>query len=89
MRVFGLSVQLPIVQKEFVERNHIPFPILSDEKHELTDTMNLPTFDFEDERLIKRMAWFVKKGTIEKVFYPAFPPDKNAEEVLTWLKSQK
>lgn len=88
VQVYGLSTQSPTVQKEFVERNHISFPILSDEKHMLTDGLNLPTFDFEGERLIKRMAFFIENGKIRKVFYPVFPPDKNADEVLDWLKSQ-
>lgn len=86
---YGLSIQSPIVQKEFVQRNHIPFPILSDEQHELTDQLKLPTFMFEGERLIKRMAFVIAKGKIEKVFYPVFPPDKNADEVLNWIKSSQ
>lgn len=85
-KIYGLSIQSPVVQKEFVERNHIPFPVLSDSQYKLTDQLNLPTFVFEGERLIKRMAFIIKKGKIEKVFYPVFPPDKNADEVLTWLK---
>lgn len=85
VQVFGLSVQSPEVQKEFVTRNHISFPILSDHQHLLTNELNLPTFDFEGERLIKRMAFYIKNGIIKKVFYPIFPPDKNAEEVLVWL----
>lgn len=88
VQVYGLSVQSPTIQKEFIQRNHISFPILSDFKHELTNQLNLPTFDFEGERLIKRMAFFIKNGKIQKVFYPIFPPDKNAEEVLAWLKDQ-
>lgn len=87
VQVFGLSIQSPTVQKEFVDRNHISFPILSDQQHLLTDSLNLPTFDFENERLIKRMAFFIRSGRIQKVFYPVFPPDKNAEEVLNWLKA--
>jgi peroxiredoxin len=78
-------MQSPAVQAEFVQRNHIPFPILSDSKYEFTDRLNLPTFEFEGERLIKRMAFYIKNGKIQKVFYPVFPPDKNAEEVLAWL----
>ena len=88
VQVYGLSVQSPTVQKEFVGRNHISFPILSDEKHLLTKGLNLPTFDFERERLIKRMAFFIQYGKIQKVFYPVFPPDKNAYDVLTWLESK-
>lgn len=89
VKVYGLSTQSPIVQKEFVQRNHIPFPILSDYQYIFTDSLKLPTFNFEGERLIKRMAFFIKDGTIQKVFYPVFPPDKNADEVLTWLKTNK
>ncbi len=88
-KVYGLSIQSPTVQREFVQRNHIPFPVLSDFKHELTDQLNLPTFIFEGERLIKRMAFVIRGGIIKKVFYPVFPPDKNADEVLSWLKSNK
>lgn len=87
-KIYGLSVQSPTVQKEFVQRNHIPFPVLSDSHHMFTDQMNLPTFEFEGERLIKRMAFVINKGKIEKVFYPVFPPDKNADEVLEWLKNR-
>lgn len=88
VQVYGLSIQSPEVQKEFVTRNHISFPILSDHQHHFTNQLNLPTFDFEGERLIKRMAFFIQKGKIQKVFYPVFPPDKNAEEVLVWLNSK-
>ncbi|KHD88553.1 MAG: BcpB protein [Bdellovibrio sp. ArHS] len=89
IQVFGLSIQAPLVQKEFVERNHISFPILSDNEYLLTEQLNLPTFDFAGRRLIKRMALFIKEGKIQKVFYPVFPPDKNADEVLLWLASQR
>lgn len=85
-KIYGLSIQSPAVQKEFVERNHIPFPILSDSEYKLTNHFNLPTFSFEGEQLMKRMAFVIKDGTIKKVFYPVFPPDKNADEVLAWLK---
>lgn len=85
--IYGASMQSPVVQKEFVERNHIPFPILSDEKYLLTDALKLPTFVFDGERLIKRMAFYIDDNKIKKVFYPVFPPDKNADEVLAWLKA--
>lgn len=86
--VFGLSIQPPHVQAEFVERNHIPFTVLSDSRYELTEGLRLPTFVFEGERLIKRMALFIEAGKIQKVFYPVFPPDRNAEEVLSWLRAR-
>lgn len=88
VKIYGLSIQSPIIQKEFVERNHIRFPILSDYQYEFTIKLNLPTFDFQGQRLIKRMAFFIKNNKIEKIFYPIFPPDKNAEAVLSWLAAQ-
>ncbi len=88
-KIYGLSIQSPSVQKEFVQRNHIPFLILSDSKYKLTDKLNLPTFEFEGERLIKRMVFVIIDGAISKIFYPVFPPDRNAEAVLTWLKNNK
>jgi peroxiredoxin len=84
--LFGLSIQKPDVQLEFVQRNQIPFPILSDWNYKFTKALNLPTFEFEGERLIKRMALFISHGKIEKVFYPVFPPDKNADTCINWLK---
>jgi peroxiredoxin len=88
IRVYGLSVQSPQVQEEFAERNHIQFPILSDQSYLLTKALNLPTFEFEGHLLIKRMALYIEDNTIIKVFYPVFPPDKNAEEVLNWLRTK-
>ncbi|AZZ36008.1 peroxiredoxin [Bdellovibrio sp. qaytius] len=87
VNIYGASIQSPVVQKEFVERNHIPFPILSDSQYKLTESLKLPTFDFAGERLIKRMAFYIEDNKIKKVFYPVFPPDKNADEVLAWLKT--
>ncbi|MBC7713024.1 MAG: peroxiredoxin [Rhizobacter sp.] len=84
--VFGASTQSTEYQQEFVKRNHIPFEILSDEKFLLTEKLKLPTFEFNNQRLIKRMAMVLNHGNIVKVFYPVFPPDKNAEVVLEWIK---
>lgn len=87
-QVFGLSSQSTLYQKEFVSRNHIPFGIISDEQLELTEKLNLPTFNYNGMQLIKRMAWVVAHGTIQKVFYPVFPPHENASRVLEWLRSR-
>lgn len=84
--VFGASTQTTDFQFEFIERNHIPFEILSDENFKLTEQLRLPTFVFANERLIKRMVLILDKNKIQKVFYPVFPPDKNAEVVLEWIK---
>jgi peroxiredoxin len=87
-RVFGLSAQDTAYQREAAERLHLPFPVLSDEGLKLTRALNLPTFSVAGMTLIKRMALVIEDGTIVKVFYPVFPPDKNAEEVAAWLKSR-
>jgi peroxiredoxin len=86
-RVFGLSTQDPAYQREMVERVHVPFPVLSDEALELTRALRLPTFDVAGQTLLKRIAWIARDGTIERVFYPVFPPDRNAAEVLAALRA--
>jgi peroxiredoxin len=83
--VFGLSTNSPAHQREFAERMHIPFDILSDERLALTQAMRLPTFEFGGARLLKRLALVVEGGRVRKAFYPAFPPDRNAATVLAWL----
>ena len=85
--VFGLSTQDGAYQREVVARLHLPFEILSDEKLELTRALKLPTFDIAGMTLIKRLTLIERDGTIEKVFYPVFPPDLNAEDVLSWLRA--
>lgn len=88
-KVFGASSQTSEYQKEFVARNHIPFEILSDVDFELTNALNLPTFTYNGMKLIKRLALILNQGRIEKVFYPVFPPNKNAETVLNWIKERQ
>lgn len=94
VRIAAVSTQDTAYQREFVERNHIPFEILSDAGLELTRALALPTFEFAAPRsgcstLIKRMAWYVEGGRIVKVWYPVFPPDRNAEIVLAWLRERR
>jgi peroxiredoxin len=88
-QLFGLSTQDTAYQREAAERLHLPFPVLSDEKLTLTGALKLPTFVADGMTLLKRMAWVIDDGKISKVFYPVFPPDKNAEEVIAWLKSSR
>lgn len=94
VRLAAVSTQDTAYQREFVERNHIPFEILSDAALGLTRALALPTFEFAAPRggrstLIKRMAWHVEGGRIVKVWYPVFPPDRNAETVLAWLRERR
>ena len=90
VRVFGVSTQTTAYQREFVERNHVPFELLSDAELQLTRALRLPTFEYPvrsggPTTLIKRMAWHVDRGRIDKVWYPVFPPDRNAAMVIEWL----
>ena len=66
---------------------HLPFDLLSDEKLAFAEALKLPTFSVDAMTLIKRLTLILRDGTIEKVFYPVFPPDQNADEVLSWLRS--
>jgi peroxiredoxin len=86
--LFGLSTQDTDYQREAAGRLQLPFAILSDAELKLTRALDLPTFTIAGMTLLKRMAWVIDDGTIAKVFYPVFPPDKNAEEVIAWLRSQ-
>jgi peroxiredoxin len=84
-RVYGLSTQDSAYQREAAERLRLPFPILSDEGLLLTRAMGLPTFEVEGMTLLKRFTLVIEAGRIVQVFYPVFPPDRNAGEVVEWL----
>jgi peroxiredoxin len=84
-KVYGLSTQGTEYHREAVERLHLPFELLSDESLAFTNALSLPTFEVEGMVLIKRLTLVLRDGHIERVFYPVFPPDKNAEEVVEWL----
>lgn len=83
--VFGLSTQDSAYQREAAGRLHLPFELLSDAGLELAGALNLPTFEVDGMKLIKRVTLIAREGRIEKVFYPVFPPDRNAGDVLDWL----
>lgn len=87
--VFGLSTQDTAYQRELAERLAVPFAILSDEHLALRDAMRLPTMNVAGMTLIKRLAWIAQDGVIERVFYPVFPPDRNAEVVLDALRRRR
>jgi peroxiredoxin len=84
-QVFGLSTQDGAYQREAVERLHLPFELLSDEKLAFAQALELPTFEVGGMKLIKRLTLILRGGVIAKVFYPVFPPDRNAADVLAWL----
>jgi peroxiredoxin len=84
--VFGMSTQSTEYQLEMATRLQLPFEILSDADCELSNAIRLPTFDVEGKRLMKRLTLVIRGGRIEQVFYPVFPPNESAEQVLNWLK---
>src|SRR5215467_5884962 len=88
-QLYGLSTQDSGYQREAVERLHLPFAVLSDEALGLARAINLPTFTVAGMILLKRMALVIEDGVVIKAFYPVFPPDKNAEEVIAWLKAAR
>ena len=87
-RVAGVSVQSLDDQIEFAERNRMPFPVVSDPELLLKRELGLPTFVASSFELYKRLAWVAEGGRIVKVFYPVFPPDRNAADVVTWLAAR-
>jgi peroxiredoxin len=86
--VAGLSAQTFGDQLEFAERNRMPFPVIADPERELGAALRLPTFEIAGLTLYKRLTLVADEGRIVKVFYPVFPPDANAGEVLAYLRSR-
>jgi peroxiredoxin len=87
--LFGMSTQDTDYQHEAAERLHLPFRLLSDAELRLTRGLRLPTFTVAGMTLLKRMALVIEGGVIAKVFYPVFPPDASAAEVVAWLRSSR
>lgn len=87
-KVFGLSSQDSDYQREARNRLHLPFELLSDVSLELKAKLRLPTFTIVRMELYKRLTLIVEGARIRKVFYPVFPPDRNVEDVLAWLKAR-
>jgi len=88
-RLFGLSTQDTAYQSEAATRLHLPFALLSDEHLAFARALNLPTFVTSGMTLLKRMAMVIDDGVIAHVFYPVFPPDKSAAEVVAWLQGAR
>ena len=89
VHVFGLSTQSTSYQREMSTRLRLPFPVLADPQLEIASRLRLPTFEVAGQRLIKRLAWYARDSVIEKVFYPVFPPQENAEAVIDWLRRRE
>lgn len=85
--LFGLSAQTTEYQREARDRLHLPFELLSDHGLQLKAALRLPTFTVAGMELFKRLTLIARDGTIEKVFYPVFPPDRNVDDVIAWLRT--
>jgi peroxiredoxin len=86
--VAGVSVQSLTDQLEFAKRNHMPFPVIADPELRLRDELGLPSFEVSGHTLYKRLALISEAGRVVKVFYPVFPPDRNAADVVAWLRAR-
>lgn len=84
---FGLSIQGHDPQKETSARLHLPFLLLSDADMRLTKELELPTFTVEDYTLLKRHTLIIRAGVIEHLFYPVFPPNRHAKDIISWLEN--
>jgi peroxiredoxin len=85
--VVGISAMDPGAQAAFAEREQLPYALLNDGPLTLRDELGLPTFDVCGTTLYKRLTFVARDGRIDKVFYPVFPPDRNAAEVEAFLRS--
>jgi peroxiredoxin len=88
-QLYGLSTQDTAYQREAAERLHLPFAILSDAELKLARALRLPTFEVAGMTLLKRLTLVIDNGSIAKVFYPVFPPDESAAQVIAWLDAHR
>ena len=86
-QLYGLSTQSTDFQREAAGRLHLPFPLLSDADLTLANALNLPLLDAAGMTLLKRLTMILRDGVVEHVFYPVFPPDRNAADVIAWLSA--
>lgn len=87
--VFGLATQDTAYQREAEQRLHLPFPLLSDDRLAFARALGLPTFETAGMTLLKRLTLILDDGRITTTFYPVFPPDRNASDVVAWLRSER
>jgi peroxiredoxin len=87
--VVGMSAQTLADQEEFAAREHIPYPLIADPGLRLAAALDLPTFEIAELRLYRRTTLVARAGRIEHAFYPVFPPDRNAADVIAWLQASR
>ena len=88
-RVAGLSAQPLEEQVELAAREHIPYPVVADPERKLGAALRLPTFEFEGAELYKRVTLVLEAAHVATVFYPVFPPDRDAANVVAWLTDRR
>ena len=86
-KVYGLSTQSTEYQREAVERLELPFPLLGDATGEFSSALRLPSFEVQGVRLLKRVTLIIWNGKVAECFYPVFPPDVDAKNVLNWIRT--
>jgi peroxiredoxin len=86
--VFGLSAQPLEEQQEFARRERIPYPLLNDSGFRMVEELGLPTFSANGVRYYRRLTFIARRGRISRVFYPVFPPQDNAADVIAWIRAQ-
>ena len=87
-QVFGASAQAIEEQSEAATRLELPFELLNYSAFGLTESLKLPTFEYQSVKMIKRLTLIVVDGVIRKVFYPVFPPNENVNHVISWLNEE-
>ena len=87
--VYGLSTQSTEYQQEAAHRLHLPFPLFSDKNLEFIKSLKIQTIEVDGMVLSKRVTLISNNGMIEKVFYPVFPPNENASQVMAYLDANK
>jgi peroxiredoxin Q/BCP len=85
VKVFGVSLDKAFSQKKFLEKEHLPFELLSDQEKKLTAAFGVPlilgSFATRQAYLFKdgKLAWMDAKAST----------DKQAQDVLTVLAELK
>lgn len=87
-QIFGISTQSPDYQAEVHGRLHLPYDLLSDEKLDFQQALDLPTFEWEGKKVIRRLSMAIEQGKVLKWWYPVFPPDKGVDHVIEWLEQR-
>jgi len=90
-QVIGISVNDPFSNKAFVEKNRLPFPILSDYKREVTKTygLELPNFAGLNGYTVAKRSIFIldQKGTVQYVWVSDNPTvEPNYQEIQKILQ---